>query len=127
MRITSVETIRPAIQSNLLFVRLTDDTGETGLGEAFFGARAVEEYIHETAARTVLAMDEVTPEGAAIALRPYLGFQGGSVEVRGNAAIDLALWDLVGKSVRNVARPTPRRTGEARPPHLQHVCRRRLT
>jgi L-alanine-DL-glutamate epimerase-like enolase superfamily enzyme len=92
-----VETIRPAIQPNLLFVRLTTNTGESGLGEAFFGARAVEEYIHETAARTILAMDEVTPEAAAIALRPYLGFQGGSVEVRGNAAIDLALWDLLGK------------------------------
>ncbi len=98
MRITAVETIRPAIQPNLLFVRLTTDAGETGLGEAFFGARAVEEYIHETAARSILSMEEVTPEGAAIALRPYLGFQGGSVEVRGNAAIDLALWDLLGKS-----------------------------
>ena len=98
MRITSVETIRPAIQSNLLFVRLTSDTGETGLGEAFFGARAVEAYIHETAARTVLAIEDITPEGAAIALRPYLGFQGAGVEVRGNAAIDLALWDLLGKA-----------------------------
>lgn len=97
MRIASVETIRPAIQPNLLFVRLTTDTGETGLGEAFFGARAVEEYIHETAAGIILAMDDVTPEAAAIALRPYLGFQGGSVEVRGNAAIDLAVWDLLGK------------------------------
>jgi L-alanine-DL-glutamate epimerase-like enolase superfamily enzyme len=42
MRITAVETVRPHVQPNLLFVRLHTDDGRVGLGEAFFGARTVE-------------------------------------------------------------------------------------
>src|SRR6218665_3958558 len=49
MKILAVETLRPDIQLNLLFVRLHTDDGLIGLGEAFFAARTVETYIHETA------------------------------------------------------------------------------
>lgn len=97
MRITRVETLRPAIQPNLLFVLLTADDGTVGLGESFFGAATVEAYIHETAAEIVLSLPDATPEAAAVALRPYLGYQGGSAETRGNAAMELALWDIIGK------------------------------
>ncbi|WAH99167.1 mandelate racemase/muconate lactonizing enzyme family protein [Arthrobacter sp. MMS18-M83] len=97
MRIIQLETLRPRIQPNLLFVRLYTDEGEIGLGEAFFGPQAVEAYLHETAAPVLLKMADVTPEAASVALAPYLGYQGAGAEVRGNAAIDLALWDLIGK------------------------------
>jgi galactonate dehydratase len=30
-------------------------------------------------------------------LAPYVGYQGGGVETRGNGAVDLALWDLLGR------------------------------
>ncbi len=96
MRIVKLETIRPRIQPNLLFVRLIADNGLVGLGEAFFGPKAVEAYIHETAAPVLLKLDDASPEVAASALSPYLGYQGAGAEVRGNAAIDLALWDLLG-------------------------------
>ena len=95
--ITAVETIRPAIQPNLLFVVLHDDDGQAGLGEAFFGARTVEAYIHESAADVLLSEPDPTPERIARALIPYTGYQGAGAEVRGNAAVDLALWDLMGK------------------------------
>ena len=95
--ITAVETLRPTIQPNLLFVLLHTDDGMTGLGEAFFGARAVEAYIHESAAEVLLDEPTPTPERIAQALVPYTGYQGAGAEVRGNAAIDLALWDLIGK------------------------------
>ncbi|MFE6736562.1 mandelate racemase/muconate lactonizing enzyme family protein [Microbacterium sp. NPDC057650] len=97
MRVTRVETLRPAIQPNMLFVQVTTDDGTIGLGESFFGAAAVEAYIHETAAGVVMALPDATPEGAAAALRPYLGYQGGGAETRGNAAVELALWDALGK------------------------------
>lgn len=98
MKIIEIETIRPRIQTNLVFVRLRTDDGLTGLGEAFFGPRAVEAYIHESAAPILFSMDSVNPERAMMALKPYVGFQGSGAETRGNAAIDLALWDIYGKS-----------------------------
>src|SRR5437868_6174297 len=96
MKITALETIRPAIQPNLLFVRLHTDAGLVGLGEAFFGARTVAAYLHESVAPVLLGMADPTPERAARALAPYTGFQGAGAETRGNGAIDIALWDLLG-------------------------------
>ncbi|GLW98972.1 mandelate racemase/muconate lactonizing enzyme family protein [Microtetraspora sp. NBRC 16547] len=96
MKITALETIRPAIQPNLLFVRLHTDAGLVGLGEAFFGARTVEAYLHESVAPVLLGMTDPTPERAARALATYVGFQGAGAETRGNGAIDIALWDLLG-------------------------------
>ncbi|MGI8312607.1 mandelate racemase/muconate lactonizing enzyme family protein [Saccharopolyspora hattusasensis] len=98
MKIIEVETIRPQIQSNLVFVRLRTDEGLTGLGEAFFGPKAVEAYIHESAAPILFSMDSANPEHVMMALRPYVGYQGSGAETRGNAAVDLALWDILGKS-----------------------------
>lgn len=97
MRITAVETIRPRIQPNLLFVRLHTDDGLVGLGEAFFGGRTVESYLHESAAEVLFASVDPAPEELALKLAPYTGFQGAGAETRGNGAIDLALWDLVGQ------------------------------
>jgi len=100
MRIVRIETIRPEIQRNICFVRLHADNGLSGLGEAFFGSRAVEAYVHETAAPVLLALEDASPERAARALAPYVGYQGGGAETRGNGAVDVALWDLLGKSAR---------------------------
>ncbi len=97
MRITAVETVRPRIQPNLVFVLLHTDDGRTGLGEAFFGGRTVESYLHESAAEVLLGAADPTPESMARALASYTGFAGAGVETRGNGAIDLALWDLVGQ------------------------------
>jgi L-alanine-DL-glutamate epimerase-like enolase superfamily enzyme len=97
MRIVEVETFRPAIQPNLCLVRLHSDAGLCGLGEAFYGAPAVETYLHEVAAPLLLGAADVAPEAVGRLLAPYVGYQGGGVEQRGNGAIDIALWDLLGQ------------------------------
>lgn len=98
MKVTAVETIRPQVQSNLCFVRVHTDTGLTGLGESFFGARTVEAHIHETVAPVLLGMDDPSPQHVANLLTPYVGYQGGGAELRGNGAVDVALWDLMGQA-----------------------------
>lgn len=98
MRIVELETVRTPTHPNLLFLRLATDDGLVGLGEAFSGVPAVDAYLHETVADVLFAMPDVSPELCARTLTPYMGFQGGGAEVRGNAAIDIALWDLLGKA-----------------------------
>ena len=97
MKITRVETIRLDEFSNLLWLRLHSDEGVIGLGESFFGARAIEAYIHETAALTLLGRDPLQIERIHRDLTPYIGFIGTGAETRGRSAIDLALWDLWGR------------------------------
>ncbi|PHP66027.1 dehydratase [Zhengella mangrovi] len=91
--ITSIKTLRLDEFPNLLWVVVEDDRGHTGLGETFFGARAVEAWIHETAAAKLVGQD-AEPEPARMALTPEVGSQGAGVEMRGISAIDIALWDL---------------------------------
>jgi galactonate dehydratase len=98
VRIVELETVRTPRHPNLLFLRLRTDDGLVGLGEAFSGALAVEAYLHETAADVLFALPDVSPELCARTLTPYLGFQGAGAEIRGNGAIDLAVWDLLGKA-----------------------------
>lgn len=98
MKISVVETLCPAIQPNVLFVRLYTDEGMVGLGEAFYDAEAVESYLHHSLAPALCALPDATPEWAAQSLASYVGFQGGGVETRARGAIDLALWDLLGRS-----------------------------
>jgi galactonate dehydratase len=94
MKIVALETLRPHLQPNLLFVRLHTDAGLIGLGEAFFGARTVEAHLHETAAPLLLGMTDPTPERVALLLTGYLGYQGAGAETRGSGAAELAVWDL---------------------------------
>ncbi len=91
--IQSIRTLRLDEFPNLLWVVVEDDRGVTGLGETFFGPRAVEAYIHETAA-PILIGKPADPEPARGALVPLVGNQAGGAEIRGNSAIDIALWDL---------------------------------
>lgn len=96
MKIAKIETIRVAEHPNLLWVEVTTDEGITGLGETFFGARAVEAYIHETAAPILIGRDPLEIEAIGKALAGYLAFGGAGAEMRGNSAIDIALWDIFG-------------------------------
>lgn len=97
MKITAVETLRPSFQPNVLILRLHTDEGHTGLGETFYAATGVESYLHDVAAPVLLGLAAPGPEHVAGLLTPYVGYQGGGVETRGNGAIDIALWDLLGK------------------------------
>lgn len=99
MRINQIETFRLSFQKNLFYLRVHTDSGVTGLGETFFGSETVETYIKETVAPLLFRMDDVSPESVARLLSPYVGYQGGGVETRGNSAVDIALWDALAKSL----------------------------
>jgi L-alanine-DL-glutamate epimerase-like enolase superfamily enzyme len=98
MRVTGLETLRLDEFPNLCFVRVHTDAGLVGLGETFFGARAVEAYLHESVAPYLLGQDPLRRDAHARALYGYLGYRSTGVEMRGNSAVDLALWDLFGKA-----------------------------
>ncbi len=99
MKVERITTVRVDQYPNLLFVLVETDEGPTGLGETFIGARAVEAYLHETVAPLLIGEDPRAIEAHAARLRGVLGRNGAGVEMRGNSAIDIALWDLYGKVV----------------------------
>jgi len=98
MKVKALETIRLGEFANILWVRVETDEGVTGLGETFFGAGAVEAYIHESVAPYLLGKDPLQIDRHARGLTGYLGFRSTGVETRGNSAVDIALWDLFGKA-----------------------------
>lgn len=97
MRIVELSTIRTPIQPNVCLLALRTDDGLTGIGESFWGADAVEAYLHGTAAPLLGTLADATPAAAQLVLRPYVGFASSGAEVRGIGAVDIALWDLLGK------------------------------
>ncbi len=97
MKITAVETLRLQEFSNIIFVRIHTDEGIVGLGETWFGAQAVEGYIHETVAPYLLGKNPLHIDRHARALYGYLGYRSSGAETRGNSAVDIALWDIFGK------------------------------
>ncbi|MBT8491733.1 MAG: mandelate racemase/muconate lactonizing enzyme family protein [Deltaproteobacteria bacterium] len=98
MSLRSLRTFRPKVQPNVVIVELVDEDGAVGIGETFFGAGAVDAYLHEVAAPLLFdAAHEPTPNAVAQTLRSYVGYQGSGAETRGNSAVDLAAWDLLAK------------------------------
>ena len=98
MKITGIETLRPSEHPNVLWVLVHTDEGITGLGETFFGAASAEAYIHEWAAHRLLGKDPLAIDRISKDLVGYLGFSSSGAEMRGNSAIDIALWDIFGKA-----------------------------
>ena len=97
MRITKVTTLRLASYPNLCYVQLETDSGLAGTGETFFDARSVASWIHDSAASYLIGEDPLAIERHSRALQGFLGSSGTGVESRGRSAIDMALWDLLGK------------------------------
>ena len=99
MKITAFETIRLGEFPNLLWLHVHTDEGLVGLGETFFGPRAVEAHIHETVAPLLLGRPALSMDRHARTLQTqYLGFSGTGVEMRAASAVDIALWDLFGQA-----------------------------
>ena len=98
MKITAIETLRLDEFPNLIWVKVHTDEGLVGLGETFFLSKTVESYLHEAAAPKLIGRDPLAIERIAKDLQGYLGFRSTGVEMRGNSAIDIALWDLFGKA-----------------------------
>jgi galactonate dehydratase len=98
MKVVEIGTLRLDEFPNILFVEVHTDEGLTGLGETFFGAQAVEAYVHESVAPYLLDKNPLHIDRHANELYGYLGYAGSGAETRGNSAIDIALWDLFGKA-----------------------------
>lgn len=98
MRVARIETLRLDEFPNLLYVEVTTDEGAVGLGETFFGAEAVEAYVHEAVAPYLLGQDPLQIERHARGLVSYVAQTGTGAEQRGASAIDIALWDLLGQA-----------------------------
>jgi L-alanine-DL-glutamate epimerase-like enolase superfamily enzyme len=99
MIVTDIETIRLDAFPNILWVLVKTDQGIAGLGETFYGTLAAEGHIHQTIAPYLIGKDPRNIERHQAHLTGYLGFGGSGAEVRGRSAIDIALWDILGKSV----------------------------
>lgn len=98
MRISQLDTVRLEEFPNLLFVQVHTDDGLVGLGETYFGARTVESYLHETVAPFLLGKNADDPGAHGDSLVGYVGFSSSGAETRGNSAVEIALWDLLGQS-----------------------------
>lgn len=97
-RIEKIETIRIDAQPNVLWVEVTDERGVTGLGETYYLPGAVEAVIHDMAAPLVLGMDAFRIEDVWQTLFARANFHGfAGAEMRAFSALDIALWDLLGK------------------------------
>jgi galactonate dehydratase len=99
MQITKFETIRIAEFPQLVWLQVHTDAGVTGLGETFMNAGSVEAYIHEDIAHVVMGRDALAIDAISRDLVPYVGFGATGIEVRAASCLDIALWDLFGKSV----------------------------
>jgi L-alanine-DL-glutamate epimerase-like enolase superfamily enzyme len=98
MKIVRLETIRVEEYPNILWLHVHTDEGLVGLGETFMMPQTVEAYVHEMLAPKLLGRDPLAIDRIARDVVGYLGFRSTGAEMRGNSALDIALWDLFGKA-----------------------------
>lgn len=99
MKITAIETILDPEHPILVWVHVHTDSGMVGVGETFQSADAVARVIHGTLARVLLGQDATQIEllwHHMFKVVHYAGYAG--AEMRAISAIDIALWDLLGKA-----------------------------
>jgi L-alanine-DL-glutamate epimerase-like enolase superfamily enzyme len=100
MKVTRIETLRLAEFPQLLWVRIHTDSGLVGTGETFFAPAPVAAYIHANVAPYLLGSDPRDIELHTFKLQSvYVGSRDSGAETRGNAAIEIALWDILGQSL----------------------------
>lgn len=100
MKLTRFETfLANAGLRNYLFLRLTTDTGLTGVGEATleWQERTVQTLCHEWIERQILGRDPFDIE-AIVGTLIRDQYQGGSTVMTAISGVEIALWDIVGKA-----------------------------
>jgi galactonate dehydratase len=100
MKITRLETfLTCAGIRNYLFIRLTTDTGLTGIGEATleWQEKAVATLVHEWAEARVVGQDPFEIEKVAGGMIRDQ-YQGGSTVMTVISGIEIAMWDIIGKA-----------------------------
>ncbi len=100
MKIVRLETfLTHAGLRNYLFVRLTTDTGLTGVGEASleWQERAVECLLHDWVEERILGIDPLDVE-TVVANLIRDQYQGGPTVLTAISGVEIACWDLIGKA-----------------------------
>jgi galactonate dehydratase len=100
MKVVRLETfLTHAGLRNYLFVRLTTDSGLTGVGEASleWQERAVECLLHDWVEERILGTDPFDIESLVGRLIRDQ-YQGGPTVLTAISSIEIACWDLVGKA-----------------------------
>lgn len=100
MKITRIETtICPAISPSLLLCRVSADSGLVGYGESFYIPEAIAAIIHDWMAPRLLGSNPLNIEAHwRFLYERAANFGARGAELRALSAIDLALWDILGKS-----------------------------
>lgn len=80
-----------------IVLEVTTADGCVGYGDTSGVAASIESYLHEAIAPRLLGRDARAIAACARVVRPYLGYDGPGVETRTNAALDIALWDMLGR------------------------------
>lgn len=98
MKITAIESLQWAEYPRLMFVRVHTDAGIVGLGETVDKIPGAKGALHGTLAPLLLGQNPLDIEGLwrfAMDNIMYHGYAG--AEVRALSAVEVALWDIVGK------------------------------
>ena len=100
MKITSLESfLANAGGRNFLFVRLSTNTGLTGIGEATleWQEKAVQTLLHDWVEGQVLGRDPFDIE-AVVGGMIRDQYQGGATVMTAISGTEIAMWDLIGKA-----------------------------
>ena len=105
MHISKIETIRfnrgitvDAGVVNWLWVRVHTNEGLVGLGETYPAAESAEALIAHSLAKVLAGRDPREIDRLWADMLLTVGYHGGAgAEMRAISAIDIALWDLLGK------------------------------
>ena len=100
MKVTAIETLRLAEFPFLLWLRVHTDRGIIGTGETFWAPGPVASYLHENVAPYLIGKDPRDIELHDRTLGSvYVGARDSGAEVRGNSAVNIALWDIYGQAL----------------------------
>jgi len=100
MKVTAIETIELAEFPFLFWLRVHTDTGVIGTGETFWAPGPVAAYIHANVASYLLGKDPRDIELHDRRLGSvYVGARDSGAEMRGNSAVNIALWDIYGQAL----------------------------
>lgn len=98
MKVAALETVIDPVHPHLLWVRVETDSGEIGLGETAGEAGAVAALVHSMLAPLVIGADPRRIELIWQQCFRAINFRGsGGAELRALSALDIALWDLLGR------------------------------
>jgi L-alanine-DL-glutamate epimerase-like enolase superfamily enzyme len=98
MKITAIESLQWAEYPRLLVVRVHTDTGLTGLGETVDKVPGAKGALHGTVAPLVLGQDPLDIEGLWRFVMDNIMYHGyAGAELRALSAVEVALWDILGK------------------------------